>query len=121
MSLLNASFETFTPIEKAVQPDGYGGNAITSWTDGTPFYASVVIDRSNEVRDGAVKGTAAAYTITTRRSKTLAYHDVIRRNSDGKIFRITSDGTEKKTPASAGLDMRQVSAEDYTIPDEAVT
>jgi hypothetical protein len=38
---------------------------------------------------------------------------VFRRESDGKIFRVTSDGDDKKTPPSAGLDMRQVTAEEF--------
>jgi hypothetical protein len=38
------------------------------------------------------------------------------RNSDGKIFRITSDGDDNHTPKSATLDMRQVSAEEWSLP-----
>ena len=43
---------------------------------------------------------------------TLEYHDVFRRVRDGKIFRVTSDGDDKFTPASTSLDMRQVTAEE---------
>jgi hypothetical protein len=46
----------------------------------------------------------------------LDFHDVIMRIADGKIFRITSDGDDNKTPKSATLDMRQVSAEEWSLP-----
>ena len=56
------------------------------------------------------------YTVTTPKSVVLQYHDVIKRDRDGKVLRITSDGDDKYTPASAGLNMRQVSAEEFVIP-----
>ena len=48
---------------------------------------------------------------------TLEYHDVFRRSSDNKIFRVTSDGDDRKTPTSAKLDMRQVTAEEWELPN----
>jgi hypothetical protein len=55
------------------------------------------------------------YTVTTSRAIVLEYHDVFRRESDGKIFRVTSDGDDLYTPKSAGLDMRQVTAEEWVL------
>jgi hypothetical protein len=54
--------------------------------------------------------------VTTRKTKLLEYHDVFRRESDSKIFRVTSDGDDKHTPESAGLNMRQVTAEEFVLP-----
>jgi hypothetical protein len=45
----------------------------------------------------------------------LEYHEVFRRLDDGKVFRVTSDGDDKFTPASAGLNMRQVTAEEFEV------
>ena len=59
---------------------------------------------------------SSVYTLTTRKSINLQYHDVLRRVRDGKIFRITSDGDDLYTPASASLDMRNVSAEEFVLP-----
>ena len=42
----------------------------------------------------------------------LSYNDIFKRKSDGKIFRVTSDGDDKYTPDSAILNMRQVTAEE---------
>lgn len=115
MSLLSAAYEPCTIINRAIVSDGQGG-VITTWTDGAGIEAAIVLDNSMQARIGEVGGVTAVYTITTERSINLQYHDVLRRESDGKIFRVTSDGDDKKTPESATLNMRQVSAEEWKIP-----
>ena len=60
----------------------------------------------------------ALYTVTTKKAINLQYHDVFKRLTDSKIFRVTSDGDDKHTPKSAGLNMRQVSAEEWILTDE---
>ena len=46
----------------------------------------------------------------------LQARDIFKRLEDNKIFRVTSDGDDNKTPAGARLNMRQVTAEEYTLP-----
>lgn len=115
MSLLSAAYEQCTIINRAIVPDGQGG-VITTWTDGASIYAAIVEDSSIEARIGAAQGVTSVYTITTSRALNLQYHEVLRRESDGKIFRVTSDGDDKKTPKPAKLDMRQVTAEEWSLP-----
>ena len=116
MSLLNDAMEECTMMDKTTVPDGYGG-IITTWTDGASFNAAIVYDTSIEARIGGVQGLTSRYTITTVKATNLEYHDVFRRESDGKIFRVTSDGTDKKTPRVAYIDMRQVTAEEWSLPN----
>ena len=115
MSLLDEYYESFTLLAKTVTPDGYGGY-ITTWTDAGEFLGAVVLDSSIEAETGKVQGVTSVYTVTTPKEITLDYHDVIRRNSDKRTFRVTSDGTDKHTPNSASLNMRQVRAEEWEIP-----
>lgn len=112
MSLLDAAFTECVMMDKITKPDGYGGE-IRSWVDGAPFSAAIVFDSSMQARTAQAQGVTSLYTVTTRKSKTLEYHDVFRRISDGKIFRVTSDGDDKYTPDSATLNMRQVTAEEW--------
>lgn len=119
MSLLAELMENFTMLDKTTTPDGYGG-IVPTWTDGATFKAIANLDSSMEARIADQQGVTSLYTITTEKSINLQYHDVLRRESDGKIFRVTSDGDDKKTPDSAGLNMRQVSAEEWEIPREQV-
>ena len=116
MSLLSEQMEDFVIIDKRTVADGYGGYK-TEWTDGAPIVATAVLDTSMEARIGEKQGVTALYTITTGRNINLQYHDVIRRLSDSKVFRISSDGDDKKTPLSAGLNMRQVTAEEWSLPN----
>ncbi len=115
MSLLDEAMETCAFLNKQVIPDGYGGYT-TTWADGATFKAAIVFDTSIEARTAEAQGVTSLYTVTTPRALTLEYHDVFRRTSDGKIFRVTSDGDDKYTPASAALDMRQVTAEEWALP-----
>ena len=114
MSLLSAAMEKCVYLNKQTQADGYGGY-ITTWVEGARFDAAITFDTSIEARRAEAEGVASLYTVTTSRALTLEYHDVFRRISDGKVFRVTSDGDDKFTPASTALDMRQVTAEEWVI------
>lgn len=115
MSLLSEAMESCVMLDKLTQPDTYGGY-YSYWQDGAPFSAAIVLDNSMQARTAAAQGVTALYTITTEKNVNLQFHDVFRRESDGKIFRVTSDGDDRKTPGSAGLNMRQVSAEEWRLP-----
>lgn len=117
MSLLSEALENCTILDKRTVNDGYGGYD-TTWVDGASFYAAIVLDSSMQARVAEKAGVTALYTVTTSKNINLQYHDVFRRESDSKIFRVMSDGDDKKTPASATLDMRQVSAEEWSLPNE---
>lgn len=114
MSLLSEAMNACVLLNKQTVLDKYGGY-ITTWTDGAVFDAAITFDTSLEARLADKQGVSSLYTVTTSRALTLEYHDVFRRKSDGKIFRVTSDGDDKYTPRSAGLDMRQVTAEEWSL------
>lgn len=115
MSLLTDAFETCTMLHKTTQDDGYGGE-VAAWVDGATFQAAITFDSSMEARVAQSQGVKSMYTVTTKRNKVLEYHEVFRRERDGKLFRVTSDGDDKFTPNSATLDMRQVSCEEFDLP-----
>lgn len=114
MTLLSEAMETCTMLNKSIVADGYGGY-ITTWSEGAEFKCAIVLDTSIEARTAEKMGVTALYTVTTPKALNLQYHDVFRRLKDGKIFRVTSDGDDKATPASASLDMRQVTAEEWVL------
>ena len=115
MSLLNYAMEPCVMLDKTTQSDGRG-SIVTEWHDGADFHAAIVLDSSMEARRAEAQGVTALYTVTTGRGINLQYHDVFRRESDRKVFRVTSDGDDKKTPPSASLNMRQVTAEEWALP-----
>lgn len=111
MSLLSEAMEECRYMDRTTVNDGYGG-VMTVWQEGADLSVAIVLDTSMEARRAEAEGVKSLYTLTTSRGVTLMHGNVVQRKSDGKYFRVTSDGTDKKTPASAGLDMRQVSAEE---------
>ena len=113
MSLLTESMESCVFLNKQKVNDDYGGY-INQWSEGAGFDAAITFDSSMQARIADKQGVTSRYTITTERSLVLQYNDYIRRVRDGKIFHITSDGDDSYTPQSAGLDMRQVTAEEVT-------
>ena len=116
MSLLKNAMTDCVIINKQIVDDGYGGYK-TIWVDGATIQCAIVLNNSIQAQIAQKQGTTAFYTVTTSKAINLEYHNVIRLLSDGKIFRITSDGDDNKTPDSAGLDMRQVSAEEWSLPN----
>ena len=116
MSLLSEAMEQCVRINKTTTDDGYGGET-TVWAEGAHFSAAIVADESIEARVAQSQGVTSTYTVTTTKDRMLEYHDVFRRLSDGKIFRVTSDGDDKYTPVSASLNMRQVTAEEWKLPN----
>lgn len=96
----------------SVIPDNEGGHILKE-TDRKEFKAVVRRDRSGQAENAEKQEKTASYTITTRRNIELKFNDLIKRKSDGKFFRITSESLS--TPETSGLDMRQVTAEERSM------
>lgn len=114
MSLLSEAMTSCVILDKRTTPDGYGG-VTTEWVDGAEFRAAIVKDSSMQALQAQQQGVTGVYTVTTEKTVVLMFHDAFRRESDGKVFRVTSDGTDSATPQSAGLNMRQVRAEEWNF------
>lgn len=95
-------------------PDSAGGFN-TAWTEGTKLKAAIIRDTSTQGKIAERSGVTSIYTITTAKRVTLKYHDVIKRLSDGKIFRVTSDPGDKEAPEASTLDIAQVTAEKWEL------
>lgn len=115
MNMIEESMEPVCFMEKTRTPDGEGG-FITVWTEGAEFNASITFDTSMQARVADKQGVTSLYTVTTAKNAKLEYHDVLKRLSDDKIFRITSDGDDKQTPLRAVFGQYlQVTAEEWVL------
>lgn len=117
MSLINQAMETSHIMDKTTTKDDYG-SVKTVWKEGAEIMVAYSFNSSTEARVAAQQGTDNRYTLFTKRSIILRFPDIVKRDSDGKFFRVTSDGDDKKTPPTAGLDLRAVEAEEWKMPDE---
>lgn len=114
IGLIEDFADTCTLLEKTRVSDGEGGWK-TDWVDGMQFEAAITHSSTLEARIAESEGMRATYTVTTEKSMPLDFHDVFRRERDKKIFRVTSDGTDKATPPTATFQISQVSAEEWTL------
>ena len=119
MSLLADAMESCTMYDKSIVEDGYGGYT-TAYTEGVSFQAAIVVDNSINAQVALSQAAVGIYTITTTKAINLQFRDVFKRDSDGKIFRVTSDGDDKKTPNTARLNMRQVTAQEWSLSGEVI-
>lgn len=114
MNLIESMSEEYIMMDKTRTPDGEGG-FIVNWNEGARFSAAVTMDSTMQAVIAQHQGVTSVYTVTTNRNVVLEYHDVIKRASDGRVFRITSDGIDKKSPMVSSLDIRQVTAEGWEL------
>ena len=112
--LMNDFGADCTLIEKTRVPDGEGGWS-TRWVDGMGFKAAITYDTTLQARVAESEGMRATYTVTTDKAMVLDFHDVFRRERDGQVFRVTSQGDDKRTPASASFQVSQVAAEEWSL------
>lgn len=117
MSLVDNAMEKSYIMDKTTTPDGYGG-VKTTYKEGAEVSIAYSFDTSTAARIAQQEGVENRFTLTTRRSVVLRFPDVVKRARDGKIFLITSDGDENMTPGSTTLDLRQVEAKEWEIPNE---
>ena len=115
MSLIDVMKEPCTMLDKTTSPDGLGGFVI-SWVDGAPFQAAIVKDSSMQARTAEKQGVTELYTVTVDKGIALDFHDVFRRESDGAVFRVTSNITDSQSPSVATFHIGQVTAERWVIP-----
>lgn len=97
--------------------DGEGGQHVQYQPDKK---IRAVFAMTNAVRVMSAEKAALenAFTITTSRDTPLQFHDIVRRKSDGRCFRITSNGNDRKTPAKSAIyPFAQVYAEEWRIPE----
>lgn len=118
MSLIDQWQEKCTSIDKKSVPDGEGGK-YTEWVEGAQFMAAIVLDTSTQAVVAERQGMAKIYRVTTPKNAILSFHDVFRRESDGQIFRVTSDGKDVQTPEDSEITpFSQVTAEAWALPLE---
>lgn len=116
MSLIDAFKSACILMEKTRVSDGEGGWN-TVWKEGVEFEAAITFDSTMQARIAEKDGVSSLYTVTTSKNTSLDFHDVFKRVSDGKVFRVTSDSEDKRTPNVASFEFEQVSAEEWSLTD----
>lgn len=115
--LLTSVNERFCIMEKTRVSDNAGGSNV-AWKEGLEFDVAPSLDNSTQTRIGEVQGLTSVYTFLIPKGINLEFHDVIRRKSDNKTFRVTSESKELETPSISAMSMRSISAEAWELTRE---
>lgn len=114
MNLVESMMEDCTMIDKKSTPDGLGGFT-NEWVDGAAFKAAIVKNNTMEAKIAEKQGVTELYQITVPKGTPLSFHDVFKRNSDGAVFRVTSNIKDSETPKAATFSFGQVNAERWEL------
>lgn len=114
MSLVDEFKVPCVLLEKKRVADGEGGWT-TTWVESAEFSAAIVRDTTMTARIAERDGVTNVYTVTTDVNAPLEFHDVFRRESDGQVFRVTSNGDDKVTPGRSSFQFSQSSAEEWVL------
>lgn len=115
MSLIESMMEDCVFLNKVKVDDPVGGYK-DSYQDGITFRAAVIKNSTNEVQIAEKSGMSEIFTIVTDKSMVLEFHDVLRRVSDGEIFRVTSRAVDSQAPAASTVQIAKVTAERWVLP-----
>lgn len=103
-------------IMGAVKERDENGGWNTIWREGRRFAAVIVCDTTLQARVAESEGMKSTYTVTSPKGTHLGFHDVFKRLSDGKVFRVTGDSRDKQTPDTSSFQFEQVAAESWELP-----
>ena len=116
LSLLDSMMEKCRILNHVRTDDPYGSYTET-WTDGATFDATIIKNSTTEAMIAEKQGISELFTIVTKRSFKLDFHDVFKRISDGQVFRVTSNATDSEAPDVSSVQIAKVTAEKWVIPN----
>ena len=116
MNLLESMMDSCTILDRVTSSDGVLG-LVSAWQDGATFKATIIKDNTTEAHIAEQQGIKQIYTVVTQNGFGLLYHAVFRRDSDGQIFRVTSEQRDSEAPEASTIKIGKVTAERWVLPD----
>lgn len=110
MSLITSMMEPCTFINRIRTDDPYGGY-IEAYSDGATFRAAVIKNATTEAVVAEKQGITEIFTVVTDKGFALDYNDLFRRDSDGQVFRVTSNIKDSEAPDASTVKIGKVTAE----------
>lgn len=98
--------ETVCMMDKKTEPepDGYGGfNIREVYVEGAEFTTAITPDNSQTAQIAQAETEIKRYRITTKGNITLRQGDYIKRKSNGDVYKILHDNTDKLAPEGSTL------------------
>lgn len=115
MTLLDGMMYECRMMDRTTTPDGYGGYK-EAYAPGATFQATIRKDSSTEAIIAERNGLSEIFTVVVNKRIRLRQHDVIRREKDQQIFRITSDTLDSEAPDASTVKITKCTAERWVLP-----
>lgn len=116
MTLYEQMMEDVAIMDRQTVSDGMGGFT-QIWVEGAVIKAAIGKDSTLDARVAEQEGMKQVYTVTTYGNVLLQFHDVLKRKSDGKIFRLTGESKDNASPSVASFSMAQAPAEEWILDE----
>lgn len=115
-TLIDVGLEDFARLTRVRTSDGEGGSTI-AWVQENPFKGTVTLESATQRNVGGKETEYVTYTFTfDKGADALHFHDVLKRISDGKIFRVMTDSIDRETPMQARFgQFAQVNVEGWEL------
>lgn len=110
MMLIFDMMEQCCIVNKAMVDDPYGSFQQVL-TDGATFDATIIKNTTTEAQIAQKQGIKELYTVVVRKGVPLEFNMLIKRLSDGQIFKITSNATDSDAPNASTVRIAKVTAE----------
>ena len=117
MNLLDSMMEKCRILNHVRQDDDYGGYT-DEWVEGATFDATIIKNTSTEATIAEKQGVSEMFTVVTKKTFMLDFHDVFKRIVDGQIFRVTSNAKDSEAPERSTVKIVKVTAEKWELPEE---
>ena len=112
--MLTDYFEPFALLERTQAPDGLGGTT-AKWRDSLVFEGGVTFVPGAETTVAGLNALLTIPVLAQDYDVTLRQDDLVRRLSDGAVFRVAGCSADMVTPACADLRFAQVPVEKVVL------
>jgi len=114
-NLLTQVMEDYRIMNHVRVDDDFGGHA-GGYTEGKTIRAAVAKNASPEQALADKDQISEVFTMVVEQGVTLGYHEVLKRVSDGAIFRTTSRTKDSTAHPASTVKISVVSAERWELP-----
>lgn len=111
--------ELFKPCHRLERDAGSGDGMFgrnDKWVEGAALPVLMKKDRSPEAQVAEQSGQRAVYTVCVEKGTVLRRGDVIRRDADGLILRLTGDTIDGEAPDMSTVQLARAAAERWDPP-----
>lgn len=112
--MLSDYMEPYALLERTPTPDALGG-ATTPCQESLTFQAGLTHTPGSELTLAGHRASRTTPTLVHDYDVTLRPGDVVRRASDGALYRVIGHSADMRTPATADLRFAQVPVESVVI------